>query len=316
MRKFCPKCGKTILKGSFCNECNPETIDFKQISVKLSPSGKAFVQGKWTKFNNLRNFSESLLKKFVKQKAVLEKGLEVYDDLLQKNGMKKECFLEVVFNDKMFRIPVDVEVTLSPDVSKVGSTYFEGIFQLRNGRDEVKEYILNYCKKNKVFVNKLVDKGKEVDYYFVKKNQMQPLALKLMRNFGAKIESNARLFSKNRQTSRDIYRLNVLATLPGFSVGDVVEYNGDPVLVKETGKIITGLNLEIGKKATFRNEEADSVRIIQKFKSKITITHPAPEVIDPENYESLKILNPLNITLKQEQNVVIVKHKGKAYLIK
>lgn len=316
MNKFCPKCGKTISKGNFCNDCNPETIDYKQISVKLSPSGKAFVQGKWTNFNSLRTLSESIVKKFIKQKAVLEKGLEVYEGLLSKNGIKKDFDMEVVFNDKLFKIPVNVEVTLSPDVSKVGSTYFEGIFQLRNARDEVKEYIQNYCKKNKVFVNKLVDKGKEVDYYFVKKNHMQPLALKLMRNFGATIENNARLFSKNRQTSKDIYRVNVLAVIPEFMVGDVVEYEGFPVLIKETGKIITGLNLSLGKKATFRNTDVDKIKKLQKFKAKITIIHPEPQVVDPENYESLSIINPLNIPVNQEQNVVIVKHKGKAYLIK
>jgi NMD protein affecting ribosome stability and mRNA decay len=316
MKKFCPKCGKTILKGSFCNDCNPETIDFKQISIKLSPSGKAFIQGKWTKFNNLRTLSEGIIKKFVKQKVSLEKGLETYDGLLDKNGLKNEVYLEVVYNDKLFRIPVNVEVTLSPDVSKVGSTYFEGVFQLRNARDDVKEYIVNYCKKNNVFVNKLVDKGKEVDYYFVKKNQMQPLALKLMRNFGAAIESNARLFSRNRQTSRDIYRLNVLATIPAFATGDVVEYKGFPVLIKETGKIITGINLALGKKVTFRNEEANSVIVLPKLKSKITITHPRVEILDPETYESLAAENPLSISTKQDQNVVIVKNKGKAYLIK
>jgi NMD protein affecting ribosome stability and mRNA decay len=316
MSKFCPKCGKTILKGNFCNECNPETIDYKSISIKLSPSGKVFVQGKWTNFNNLRTLSESLVKKFIKQKVILEKGLEVYDDLLEKNGIKKECEMEIEYNDKLFKVPVSVEVTLSPDVSKVGSTYFEGILQLRNGRQDVKEYIVSYCKKNSVFVNKLVDKGAEVDYYFVKKHQMQPLALKLMRNFGAEIESNARLFSRNRLTSKDIFRLNVLVTIPKFTVGDVVEIDDYPFYIKETGKIITGINLILAKKATFRNEEADKVKVIPKMKTKITIVHPAPQVLDPENYESLEIRNPLNIAVKPEQNVVVVKHKGKAYLIK
>ena len=78
------------MKGSFCNDCNPETIDFKQISIKLSPSGKFFSQGKWTNFNNLRSLSVTLAKKFIKQEVELEKGLEVYEDLLEKTGLKKD----------------------------------------------------------------------------------------------------------------------------------------------------------------------------------------------------------------------------------
>jgi NMD protein affecting ribosome stability and mRNA decay len=316
MSKFCPKCGKTILKGKFCDECNPETIDFKPINIKLSPSGKVFFQGKWTNYNSLRTLSETLVKKLVKQKVELITGLEAHEHLLEQNGLKKDVTIEVEYQEAVYKVPVNIEITLSPDVSKVGSTYFEGILQLRNARDDVKEYISNYCKKNKVYVNKLIDKGKEVDYYFVKKNELQPIGLKLMRNFGAEIESNARLFSKNRLTSKDIYRLSVLVTIPKFTVGDVVEYKEIPFFVKETGKIITGINLNLAKKSTFRNEEGDSVKIIPRFKSKITEVLPRPQVLDPETYASAEVENPLAISVKPEQNVQIVKYKGRVYLIK
>jgi NMD protein affecting ribosome stability and mRNA decay len=230
--------------------------------------------------------------------------------------LKSDCELEVIYNDRVFKVHVGVEITLSPDVSKVGSTYFEGILQLRNARQEIKEYIQNYCVKNKVFVNKITDKESEVDYYFVKKHQIQPLALKLMRNFGATIDNNPRLFSRNRQTSKDIYRLNVLVTIPSFTVGDVVDFNDMPFYVTETGKIVTGINLILGKKATFRNEEASNVKKLPKLKSKIMITHPEPQVIDPETYEAIVLRNPLGGEIVQGQNVTFVRYKGCNYLLK
>jgi NMD protein affecting ribosome stability and mRNA decay len=316
MKKFCPKCGKTIMKGNFCNDCNPETIDFKQIHIKLSPSGKVFSQGKWTNFNNLRTLSESLVRKYVKQKVILEKGLEQYEDLLEKNGMKKTYDVEVEYNDKLFKVPISVEVTLSPDVAKVGTTYFEGILQLRNARQDVKDYIQSYCVKNRVFINKMTDKGGDVDYYFVKKKEIQPLALKLMRNFGAKIESNAQLFSYNNQTSKDIFRVNVLVTIPLFTVGDVVDANDCPFYVLEMSKIITGINLELGKKSTFRNEEIDDVKKLQRLKSKILTVRPELQVMDPENYETIAAKNTLELEVAPDQNVQFVKYKGNAYLVK
>jgi NMD protein affecting ribosome stability and mRNA decay len=315
-KKFCPKCGKPVKKGSFCDDCNPETIDFKPISIKLSPSGRVFLQGKWTNFNSLRTLSEGLVKRFVKQKATLDRGLEEYRDLLEKTGLKKTCELEVVYNGRAFRVPVSVEVTLSPDVAKVGSAYFEGILQLRNARQDVKGYIRNYCAKNRVFVNKVADKGGEVDYFFVRKREMQPLALKLMRNFGAKVESNARLFSRDKQTSRDIYRQNILVTVPGFAVGDVVDANGCPFYVKETSKIITGINLATGKKSTFRGEEAGTAGKLPVFKSRVISVRPEVQVLDPETYGPLAAKNPLGIDVRADQNVQFVKYRGNAYLVK
>jgi NMD protein affecting ribosome stability and mRNA decay len=316
MNKFCPKCGKTISKGSFCNECNPETIDFKQINVKLCPSGRYFVQGKWFMFKDLREASLKLVKQFVKQDVELIKGLEGNEEWLEKPGLEKTLDFEVEYKDKLFKIPVNVGITLSPAVAKVGSKYFEGILQLRNARQDVKEYIAQYTAKHEVYINKVVDLGKDVDYFFVRKKQLQPLALKLMRNFGAVIDSNAQLFSRNRQTSKDIFRVNTLVTLPNFAIGDVVEFEDAPILIKETNKIITGINLATGKKATFRSEQANSSKLLLKLKSKITIIRPEVQIIDPKTYESMVVKNPLGLEFKVEQNVLFVNYKGNAYVLK
>ncbi|MGV8169418.1 MAG: NMD3-related protein [Candidatus Nanoarchaeia archaeon] len=316
MKKFCPKCGKSILKGSFCNECNPETIDYKPINIKICPSKRVFFQGKWAPFNTFEELSERLARKFIKQEVVVEKPLEFEEEFFAKPGLSKIFFMEVERNGKVFRVPVNIEVTLSPAVSKVGSTYFEGILQLRNATQEVKEYVNNYTKKNGVFINKTVDKGKDVDYFFVKKKQMNPLSLKLMRNFGAKIESNAQLFSYNRQTSKDIFRVNVLVTIPDFCVGDVVEANDSPFLVKETSKIITGVNLITGKKATFRSEDSASIKKLKKQKSKVVMVQPELKALDQETYQMITLKNPLNIGVVQDQNITIVKYKEESYLVK
>ncbi|MGV8162860.1 MAG: NMD3-related protein [Candidatus Nanoarchaeia archaeon] len=316
MKKFCPKCGKTVIQGNFCNDCNPETIDFKPISIKLCPSKSVFIQGKWSKFEDFLDVSKRVAKKFIKQEVIIEKSLDIDESLFSKPGLQKIFEMEVERNGKIFKIPVNVEITLSPAVSKVGSTYFEGILQLRNARGEVKEYVNNYTKKHEIYINKVVDKGKDVDYFFVRKKQLTPLALKLMRNFGAVIENSAQLFSRNRLTSKDIFRVNVLVTLPNFISGDVIDVEDHPFFVKEMNKIITGVNLITGKKTTIRNEEATHIKALEKFKAKITITRPEIQVVDPSTYEQIVLKNPLGITVVPDQNVVFVKHHGNGYLIK
>ncbi len=316
MAKFCPKCGKTITKGRFCLECNPETIDYKPIKIKLCPSKKVFIQGKWSDFENLEELSNALLKKFVKQKVKLIEGLEKYEDLLNKPGLKKQLEIIIEYADQEFLVPVDVEITYSPKYAKAGSTYFEGILQVRNTRENVREYIQKYVQKNQILINKQTHKEKESDYFFVDKRKMQPLAQKLIRNFGGQIDANAQLFSHNKQTSKDIYRVNVLVTIPDFQEKDVIIYDNKTLLITGLGKIITSTNLETNKKYTFHFNIKENYELAKKMKTTVSKTEPEIEVLHPKTYQSVLCENPLDVKVKAGQNVVIVENKSRLFLLK
>lgn len=316
MDKFCPKCGKTINKGRFCLECNPETIQLKQIKIKLCPSKKVFIQGKWSDFEDLRELTERLLKKFVKQKVTLITGLEQYEDLLQKTGMKKELDTIVEHQDQEYLVPIHVEITYSPKYAKLGSTYYEGILQVRNTRQEVKEYIQKYMQKNEILINKEVHKQKESDYFFVNKRKMKPLAQKIMRNFGGVVDSNAQLFSHNKQTSKDIYRVNVLVILPDFKEKDVIRYKEKPLLITGLDKIITSLNLETNKKFTFQYDLNEKYELLPKQKTTVSQIRPELEVLHPKTYQSTRCENPLKIEVTPGQKITVVEDNKKLYLIK
>ena len=316
MSKFCPKCGKTIEKGRFCLECNPETIEHKHIKIKLCPSKSVFIQGKWSEFEDLRQLSERLLTKFVKQSVKLIRGLEFYENLLEKSGMKKKLEMIVDFQDQEYMIPVEVEITYSPKYAKLGSTYFEGILQLRNTRPDVREYIQKYMLKNNVMLNREIHKPKESDYYFINKRKMHPLAQKIIRNFGGEVDANAQLFSYNNQTSKDIFRVNVLVMIPDFQERDVIEYQDKTLLITGFGKIITTLNLETNKKFTFQFKFKEKYVLLTKMKTTITKVRPELEVLHPKTYQSVICKNPLNIEVSAERNVVIVENKKHVFLTK
>ncbi len=320
MEKFCPKCGKPVKKGVFCENCEEKTLEYKQIKIRLCPSKRYFHKGQWKGFRDLRSLSEKLLRQNVEQKTELVTGLEAYSDLLEKPGLKKEIPIVLLYEGREFVLPVETEVTYSPGVSKVGSAYYEGILQLRNASAESREYAKKFLlskSKKQVLVNKVVDKNSSVDYYFTDKKKMRPLALKLVRNFGGYISENPQLFSKDKQTSKDIYRQNILVELPPFGEGDVIVMGETLILVKKAEKIITGINLETGKKTTFSYTPAnsDSFNVVSQEKTTVSQTRPELYVLRPDTYQPVKAGNPLGLSLVPGQKIKLVSREQKYYVL-
>lgn len=321
MKKFCPKCGVSIERGIFCSTCEQKDLEYKQIKIKLCPSNRYFSHGKWTTFKNLRSLTEKLLHESFKKKVKVIRGLELHEDILLKPGLSKELQTIISVDQEEYVIPINVEVTYSPGVSKLGSSYFEGILQLRNATDEVKDYIRRVIAKNKdrnMFVNNTTEKKDAADYYFVNKHHINVVALKVIRNFGGYMIQSPKLFSRNKQTSKDIYRLNVQLTVPKFKVGDIVSVNDNTILVRKTSKDISGFDLAKKKHSTFRFNEknADKIEVIKKQKTTISRTKPELRILNPETYQEEQAINPLNLKLKSGQKVIIVKNKNKFYIIK
>ncbi|MFT4261094.1 MAG: NMD3-related protein [Candidatus Woesearchaeota archaeon] len=315
MKKFCPKCGKTITAGTFCNDCKETDIEYKKISIQLCPSMRYFYKGKWTKFKNLRELTKKLVKQNINQKVELEKGLEQYE-LLTKPGIKKDFEITIIHKNYVYPITIYIETTYSPTVAKLGSEYYEGILQVRNTRKEVNQYIKNYLQKNKILTNNIVEKKDSADFYFIDKKKLKKVALQVIKNYSGTLDLNEQLFSRNHQTSKDIFRVNALLTIPSFKEKDVIILENQPILITALGKENTGIDLEKNKKTTFPFNQKihDSVKILKKHKTQVTTTNPQIEILN-KNYQSTKAKNPLKLDLNIGQKVTVVYHNH-CYIIK
>ncbi|MCC7575042.1 hypothetical protein KO361_05605 [Candidatus Woesearchaeota archaeon] len=318
MNKFCPKCGISISKGVFCNDCDPVTLEFKPINIKLCPSGKYFFKGKWSFFDDLRKVSELVVSKSLKKKVRVLKGLDEYDDIIGKTGMKKDFDVVVLVDDNEFVIPVSVEITSSPGFSKVGSNYFEGILQLRNADKSVKIFVNNLIDSmSEVYVNKIIDKKDSVDYYFVSKKFLGRVAEKIVEEYGAFMDSNAQLFTQDKISSKELFRVNVVVHIPPFKKFDVVVFIDDLIFINNLGKFNRCINLRTGKKFSLKYNPVDfhKYEILKKQKTSVISTHPV-SVLSKNSYEVVEVLNPLNIVVGKDDSVFLVEHEGVAYLVK
>jgi len=127
--------------------------------------------------------------------------------------------------------------------------YFQGILQLRNPSDDILEYVYNQVDQDdSVAITKVKKLKTGLDLYFTSQKYLQALGKKLQSRFGGELKVSSKLFSRNRQTSKDIYRVNVLFRMPSFRKGSIITYRGDRIQVISVNKRIYGKSLSTGKK--------------------------------------------------------------------
>lgn len=183
--------------------------------------------------------------------------------------------------------------------------YFEGTLQLRNPDNEVKEYVENQIDKAKnVFISKIVKHKNGLDYYVSSRKFLHQLAKKLLVAFGGELKESPRLFSRNRQTGKEVFRLNVLFKLYDFKKGDIINIDKKIVKVTNISKSISSINIKTGKKTTFNIKNKD-YEILDRKNTIVTKIKPVIEIMDPETYQNVVVDNKAKVKHGEKVKVVI-----------
>ncbi len=132
------------------------------------------------------------------------------------------------------------------------SGYFEGVLQLRNPAKDIVKFvradIAGQPKEKNVFIGKEERLDNGYDFYLSNKRYLRALGKKLQNRFGGQLIESAKIFSRERQTSKDVYRVTVLLRWPDFKKGDVIKYKGMDIRVKGIGKKVFGVDVKTGNK--------------------------------------------------------------------
>ena len=191
--------------------------------------------------------------------------------------------------------------------------YFEGILQLRNPNKELLDFIdkrMESVSKKGISVSKIKKLKDGMDMYFNNKKYIQKLGRELQSKFGGFLKISPTLFSRDRQSSKELYRVNVLLKLYDFKVNDVIKINNRYVKITSLDKRINGIDLELNKKKSF--DYKDDYSILKKYTTTICKIKPNIEVLHPETYQSIAIWNRVKAKLGEKVKVVI---NGKAFIV-
>jgi len=129
--------------------------------------------------------------------------------------------------------------------------YFEGILQLRNPNEEILNAVYREVeRKGDVSIAKIIKIKNGLDVYISSQRFLRTLGNKLQSRFGGQLTISTKLHTKNRLTSKEVHRVNVLFKLHNFKKGDIIEYKGDKIKIIGMQKKVLAKHLKSGKKLT------------------------------------------------------------------
>ncbi|MFA6888144.1 MAG: NMD3-related protein [Candidatus Woesearchaeota archaeon] len=214
-----------------------------------------------------------------------------------------------------FEFPVRIKKIVCDRCGKLKTEYFEGILQLRGENKNVLEkadvFIMDdarIAEKKNVFITKREEVTNGFDYYYTKQQYLPGIMNKLATVFGATTKTHAELYSKNRQTSKEIYRVNASVRLPKYQKGSVIVYKEKVLQIIRIGKHLTAFDLKVRKNVNIEDTE-NITEIIDEFKKvHIAKKYPHLEIIHPETFQSVAVENPI-ATEETEVLVTIIDDK-------
>ena len=157
------------------------------------------------------------------------------------------------------------------------------------------------------------DSGKNIDFYYTDKGYLKIIAEKLRSSFGAIIKQNAQLFSIDWETSKNLYRLNVLVEFPIYNKGDVIKLDGHLYKVVSMDEKIHVTNLETHTKTLLPHKE--SYDVLKPVEVMLIKKYPEYEVLDPNTYYQARLMNPSE-KLEINQKIQVIIDGGEAWIVK
>ena len=136
--------------------------------------------------------------------------------------------------------------------------YFQGILQLRDCNKEIVKFVEELVEKEDrrdIYISRKVKVRTGVDLYFTSNKFLRKTGKVLKEEFGGDLKESEKLFSKNNQTGKNIYRLTVMFRYCPVKKGDIIEVKGKKYKVMFVGKSIQASEVENGKKAKFSFDE-------------------------------------------------------------
>ena len=192
--------------------------------------------------------------------------------------------------------------------------YYQGILQLRNVPKEIIDYVLDRFESQKVGIAKIVKLKTGIDIYSASNKFSKKIAHYLYKNYGGEIKENPKLFSRDSQTGKNIYRMNILFRCPDYLPGEVIKVNDQIIKISSLSTdILKGTNLSTMKRTAVKLGKRPKVEKVPVFETQVIKSRPNVEIMDPETYQSVEVSN--SVKCKSGDLVKVAKDDNQFYVV-
>ena len=138
--------------------------------------------------------------------------------------------------------------------------YFEATLQLRFIDQQIVQFVTDDIEKHGIKVSKEKSLQYGIDISVDSRKYAQQLGKLLQQTFGGMLKVTARLFTRDRQSSKEVYRITVLFKQFPYKKGDTFQYKGLPYVVKSASTDVIAEDAA-HKTKRFRYSELERARI-------------------------------------------------------
>ena len=200
--------------------------------------------------------------------------------------------------------------------------YYEGIIQIRGTNDnkvsEIVEEVIAIFRKTRHFIAKMEEVRGGIDLYSSSNKLSRKIGRILYKRHGGELKESERLFSKDKQTQKEMFRVNVLFRIPEFTKGDVVLLKNKLIKITSYSKdVIKGDDLDNNQRVNFKltTELKNTIKRFDKpHKIRVALLKPKPQILDPETYQMIVLSNAKG-DLRVGQKVKVIFHGNSAYVV-
>ncbi|MBI3032728.1 hypothetical protein HYY69_04595 [Candidatus Woesearchaeota archaeon] len=334
----CIICGKKAEHEVLCEKCHVDKytaiVSFTKFDLKICGTCNAYMYGKsWHPPLKLEQAvrkafydSTKFHKKPQEYEAVItlpKHEVKIGNKVVGKVIVTIKTSISNSIKEETMHYPLKIRYTRCDNCSKNMSGYFQGVLQLRNDKSKQFAAAADFIRK-KTAEKKGVEITKEdpvkngIDFYITSKAYLNTLGKIVSNQFGAELKVAAELFTQDKQTSKEVYRTNLLIRLPQFNIGDVISLNRKLILIKTIrDKSVEGIDLKTNKyvKEHYLGKEYEIVAASDDFlEADITRKKPFLEILDPKTYQPVKVENE-QVLEPQQDKVSVVCINDRWYLV-
>lgn len=330
--RFCPKCGKKDIEGELCAACAHREHPLEPIEIRLEVCVhcRRYKRNNiWLTFKGFREIiREAVGKGMAAQKQNTDKVLIPEHELqrikelyaIPKPGLETEIQVGIQRKDEPMPnlMPLTIFFTTCNHCGKRGTQYFEGILQIRKAPDDVYAFIrkkldLEKGKGAQATSEQRVQNG--MDFYITKQAFLKKIGVLLHKKFGGVLKTSVRIFTLDKFTSKDVYRLNIYFEPMPLAEGDAFILDGRLMKLLRRGKQAVYFDFEKNASVSTKSGKLMEVEPVQPKMATVIKAKPHIEVLNPETYQPTPISNQRLTTLALGRKVKMVEHKGKVWVV-
>ena len=174
--------------------------------------------------------------------------------------------------------------------------YFEATLQLRDCKNEALNFVLAFVDNQDVpdyFVSAINKVKNGFDIYLSSNKLAIKIATHLPKKFGGRIQTSSKLFSRDKQTSKNLMRLTVVYRGLDFDVGDVLALpvKRTVVQIKKLGATVRCRELSSWRMTGFVPNRL-TYTLLEVKKSRVAVLKPKIQILDLETYQPIDVMNP------------------------